>query len=152
MYINRIRTQKELSAVSGIDNGTISRWKNGKIGPNDDSLRKLSEVLGCSFEWLKYGKGELEVRSNKILASIQPGDSGKKRRLIEAGKKITQKDNSLRILVEWMDDYFGNDPDQILPFIFDLARQYPSFSEFLEKKGNGGGVDIRSQAKVSNSD
>jgi len=140
MYLKRLRTQKELSAATGIDNGTISRWKKKKIDPNDDSLRKLSEVLGCSFEWLKYGKGEIEAESKteavskKVLATIEPGNKGKKRRLLEAGKQITQKDNSLRMLIEWMDDYFGNDPDQILPFIFDLARQYPTFSEFLEKK------------------
>ena len=58
LFVRKINTQKELSLLTGIDNGTISRWKNEKITPSDGSLLRLSDILECNFEYLKTGQGQ----------------------------------------------------------------------------------------------
>lgn len=61
MFERRIGTQKKLAEITGIDNGTISRWKRDKVTPQAESLKKLSDALGCSVEYLKEGNGPAAV-------------------------------------------------------------------------------------------
>lgn len=61
MAEKNIKNQTQLAAETGIDNGTISRWKRGLISPTDSSLQTLSARLDCDFNYLKYG-----VRADEI--------------------------------------------------------------------------------------
>lgn len=37
---------------------SMSRWENGEVFPNDDTLGKLAGYYGVSRAWLRYGEGE----------------------------------------------------------------------------------------------
>jgi transcriptional regulator with XRE-family HTH domain len=67
MHKRQIWTQVQLSKITGIDNGTISRWKNEKITPRDDTILKLSKALECDAEYLKTGK--LNAQKNMATAN-----------------------------------------------------------------------------------
>lgn len=43
---------------SGISSASYSHWNTGKYKPTDGKLRSAAEVLGVSFEYLRYGKQE----------------------------------------------------------------------------------------------
>lgn len=51
--------QRELAALLGRSEGQVSRWLNGKVLPDFDSLRQISEALDVSGHWLLTGDGEL---------------------------------------------------------------------------------------------
>lgn len=63
----RIETLIELERVStnafarkvGIDPGNLGKMLAGKQNVTDSTLRKIADAVGCSFEWLKYGEGEM---------------------------------------------------------------------------------------------
>lgn len=54
-------TQAELSAISGIEKATISRWKKltGNQLPGKRSLERIVLASGCTIEWLREGKGPM---------------------------------------------------------------------------------------------
>lgn len=51
--------QSKLAKKTGIDIGTISRWKVRGSIPHNDSLEKIVTATGCSFDWLRDNKGEM---------------------------------------------------------------------------------------------
>lgn len=65
--VYRIETVLELDGSSttsfarraGIDPGNLAKMLAGKQTITDGTLRKLSDAYGVSFEWLKYGEGEM---------------------------------------------------------------------------------------------
>lgn len=65
--IERIETFLELDGsstnsfakVAGIDPGNMAKMLAGKQKITDNTLRKISQEHGISFEWLKYGEGEM---------------------------------------------------------------------------------------------
>lgn len=46
--------QVELSARSGISQGTISRYTDGIITPSSYKLRRIADVLGCDMDELMF--------------------------------------------------------------------------------------------------
>lgn len=52
MTLERHMSQMELSALSGISQGTISKYMNGSQIPTAPSIVNLSYALGCSIEEL----------------------------------------------------------------------------------------------------
>lgn len=48
--INRNITQKELSRITGIDQGNISKIENAEYNPSLKLLKKLARGLGCRLE------------------------------------------------------------------------------------------------------
>ena len=46
--------QAELSARSGISQGTISRYTDGLITPSSYKLRRIADVLGCDMDELMF--------------------------------------------------------------------------------------------------
>lgn len=65
--IERIETFLEFDGSStnsfakfaGIDPGNLAKMLAGKQKITDNTLRKISNSHGVSFEWLKYGEGEM---------------------------------------------------------------------------------------------
>ncbi len=45
-------TLRELEKQTGISNGTLSRWENGKVLPNIDFCVKLADFYGISLDEL----------------------------------------------------------------------------------------------------
>lgn len=125
--------QNEFARKANMAQGTLRPYLFG-AEPTRPQLISLAKAANRSISWLATGKEENE---GKVVATIEPGQPEKKALLREAGKRITETDPSLRVLVEWMEEYFGEDPDQIPSFFLDMVKNWPSFDEFLEKKGFG---------------
>lgn len=128
------------------DSGTVSRWWHGDIVPGPKNMRELADYFGCDVKWLATDEKEA---NGKVLATIEPGDKKKKQELRDVKPRITQTDRSLREVVEWMDEYFGEDPDQILGFVAYMIEHWPSFKKRLQKKGTGQDISITPQEKLS---
>lgn len=66
-------SQHELGDKLGISNKAISKWENGKSKPQVDMLRKLSCILGASFEeMLDIISQESEKKITKIVITGGP--------------------------------------------------------------------------------
>ena len=69
----RIEALIELECVStnafarkvGVDAGNLGKMLAGKQNITDSTLRKIVDATGCSFEWLKYGEGEMFINDSK---------------------------------------------------------------------------------------
>lgn len=72
--------QSRLAEKTGIDIGTISRWKKKNINPQDGSIHKIVAATGCSLDWLQYGTGTPfpQKKDGNVVASIEPSPSKKK--------------------------------------------------------------------------
>lgn len=137
--------QGPLARLAGISQQNVGRYLSGSE-PRRKHLVALAKAGNCSISWLATGQDE---GASKLVATIEPGQPEKKAMLREAGKRIIDTDPSLRMVVEWMDEYFQGDPDQIPGFVWTMAKDWPSFAEFLEKKGFGRGRQDRPLEKKS---
>ena len=52
--------QSELSQILGLSQAHISNIEGNKDNPSDKILHSISTEFNINFEWLKYGKGEIE--------------------------------------------------------------------------------------------
>jgi hypothetical protein len=77
--IERIEILIELECISsnafalkvGVDPRNLSRMLADKQTITDRTLRKIVDAIGCTFEWLKYGEGEMfPAGSPKNAATI----------------------------------------------------------------------------------
>lgn len=48
--------QKDLADIIGATNSQISNWESGKVTPSIDVLKKLSEVLDVTIDYLVKGE------------------------------------------------------------------------------------------------
>lgn len=58
-------TQKDLAGAIGVSSWTVSVWENGVHTPGDKKmpiLKMAAKVLGCSPDWLLYGKTGRGIR------------------------------------------------------------------------------------------
>lgn len=85
-------TQADLSAASGVSQGAISRYLNGKAAPKADELLRISQVLKTSMEYLLTGQGpspapplesgslrELKAETHKLLRQLEAVEETAKR-------------------------------------------------------------------------
>ncbi len=71
--ISRIESFLEIDCSStnsfakraGLDPGNLTKMLAGKQKITDNTLRKISNAYGVSFEWLKYGEGDM--MNNDVL-------------------------------------------------------------------------------------
>ena len=76
-------TQKELAQALGISRATVSKYEAGLRTPNMDMIMKLSDVLGCTTDYL-LGRTTLE---DKFLGAFHAADQSEQ----EAVWKILEK-------------------------------------------------------------
>lgn len=57
----------------GVDPGNMRKMLAGKQTITDKTLRKISEACGVSFEWLKYGEGEMLTVESEPKISYTEG-------------------------------------------------------------------------------
>lgn len=50
--------------IAGLDPGNLTKMLAGKQKITDNTLRKISNAHDISFEWLKYGEGEMYVAND----------------------------------------------------------------------------------------
>lgn len=53
--------QVEFALKIGSSDSTISNWETGKTTPSRGTLRRIAEICGVSFAWLRDGEGEMLV-------------------------------------------------------------------------------------------
>lgn len=150
---------KELSGFAdyiGEERTKVYGWvRNGNIADTGAILAKFPKI---NRKWLTGTEENIYIDAvdngwqQKTKATIEPGNEKQRSKISLQSKRPTQTDPCLMEVVQWMDEYFTQYPHQTPAFSREMAEQWDSFRQFLEKKGNGGGVDARSQAKVSNSD
>ncbi len=58
------RTQKDIAIAAGVKQQLVSRWENGEVLPDAESLILLSKALNKSIDWLLTGK---EPEVTKII-------------------------------------------------------------------------------------
>lgn len=54
-------SQADLAEVSGVAAAQISRYEAGRNKPRSEIVAKLAKALAVRFDWLAYGKGEIEL-------------------------------------------------------------------------------------------
>lgn len=91
--IERIETLIELDGLStnafarkvGTDPANLGKMLADKQSITDKTLRKIVDAMGCTFEWLKYGEGDMfsnppqtnsaTINSNNENSNINDGDT-----------------------------------------------------------------------------
>lgn len=76
--LDRIETFLEIDGSSansfagqiGVDPGNMRKMLAGKQTITDRTLRKISDTFQLSFEWLKYGEGEMYNNTNSLAPEI----------------------------------------------------------------------------------
>ena len=53
-------TQKELASVIAVNKNSIQRWESGEM-PSGNALIALSELFGCTLDWLLKGRAAYTV-------------------------------------------------------------------------------------------
>ena len=65
-------TQKEISDILGVEPGTISKYENGTIEPNIESLKKLAETFNITVdELLKNDNERFDISKIDILSVLK---------------------------------------------------------------------------------
>lgn len=82
-------TQLEVAEKLGIAQAQYARWENGGRNPKDETVEKLSEIFGVSFDYLK-GRDD---GPEEIIEMLKENNITQK-----------QKQDVLKIL----SDYFGS--------------------------------------------
>lgn len=80
--LDRIETFLEIDGSSansfagqiGVDPGNMRKMLAGKQTITDRTLRKISDTFQLSFEWLKYGEGEMYNNTNSPAPEISYTD------------------------------------------------------------------------------
>jgi transcriptional regulator with XRE-family HTH domain len=117
----------------GVNEASIRNYLKGTSEPTLGNLIKIATACGVSVGWLAAGEGE-PVRENGIIAAtIEPGDYGKKARLVAALKLAERRSPDLQRLIAWMDSEEEKNPDFAWLLSRQLEKSNPSFAEFLDE-------------------
>lgn len=126
----RIETLIELDCTStnafahkiGVDPRNLGKMLSGNQSITDRTLRKIVGTIGCAFEWLKYGEGEMfpnggkqspaTINShnentsindsdtiNRLLAQLEEKDA-QIARLLGIIEQMREKDKQIQALLE----------------------------------------------------
>lgn len=126
------KSQEEFAIECGFSEGTLRnvlKKKNITL----ENIQKIADKYKKQMWW--FFTEEPQSEEQKIAATISPGNERQKKRIVEQSKRPTISQSHLRLLVEWMDEYYCENEAQSLIFFKDIEKKYPSFKHFLEKKG-----------------
>lgn len=65
---SRSLKQKDLAAILGVDNATISRIENGLRDPTPEMLENLTAFFGVSIDELRFGRPSPSVTKDRFSA------------------------------------------------------------------------------------
>lgn len=98
MYDKKI-SQADIVGKTGTNKSTMSLWFNGHVKPNSKSIRMLAEFIGCEYEWLSSGEGEMFGRDMSLIgkqAADYDADKENKLTSINESELIEQTKDVLR--------------------------------------------------------
>lgn len=93
-------TQNDLAKIMDVKAATISAWEVGRNEPSIEMLKKLSKVLGVSFDYLtgtmdESGEEPLSMNQKLVAYSIDPDISDEERQaiieMVQAAKKFRRR-------------------------------------------------------------
>lgn len=126
-----ITSDKELGDKLGVSSQSVTNAR--KKVPFDWVVRCYADT-GISFDTILIGEERVGEQPGEVSATIGPGSSESRVKLIEAGKKATARNVHLRQIIEWMDEVFGQNEEQALFFYEDIKERYSSFFDFMKRK------------------
>lgn len=91
------RSQESLADELGTTRDAIKTYELGNVVPNDVFLKLMAVKLGINEEWLRYGTGEMHVRTEKdVLTALseQYHLDGSQRAVVEAFLSLTDEQRS----------------------------------------------------------
>lgn len=69
---DRHLTQCQLAEILGVTQPTLSDIERGRIGASTKIIKRLSDKLGISIDWILHGKSGLDIDSNDIDSPNYP--------------------------------------------------------------------------------
>jgi len=67
-------SQSQFAHKLGVSKDLISKYEQGRRSVPDKTLRLISKTFGVSYEWLKYGKGEMWAEKEEEIPPDAPLD------------------------------------------------------------------------------
>lgn len=104
---NKGITSYQLSADTGVSEGTLSRILSGKTQKlRESTLKKLADYFKISEDWLRIGSGEMSHKPEKKASEEEFGELKK---LIAANETLAEANKILAENYTRLMDYFKNE-------------------------------------------
>ena len=105
-------SQAEFARKLGVSRSLISEYLSGRKRIPDKTLRLISHTFGVSYEWLKYGKGEMWEKGGEEVPVW----------LREFMKKASDKDvRIVQALIEMLEEVPEEEKDLLFMMLKKLA-------------------------------
>lgn len=78
---------REVARLADIPQGIVSRTERSEKGVASETLKRLSDVFGCSIDWLYLGRGGSPTKT-EVLANV--AKAARRSPRIPAAKKRTR--------------------------------------------------------------
>lgn len=89
-------TQTEFGDRIGIAQNTIAAYEAGRREPQEVTLKAICDKFGISYEWLKYGKGEMIAKVDddilKLINQILSTEDETTRQVFRAFANFDERD------------------------------------------------------------
>lgn len=94
-YLIKIKKMSDAKFMRETGTNNIGKMRSGKLAVTEGSISKICQSLGVSYDWLKYGIGDMNGASGTLLA-FDPDKLGDKIR--EAMKSpLTDEEESFAV-------------------------------------------------------
>lgn len=104
---NKGITSYQLSADTGVSEGTLSRILSGKTQKlRESTLKKLADYFKINEEWLRTGSGEM---SHKLEKKASEEEFAELKKLIAANETLAEANKILAENYTRLMDYFKNE-------------------------------------------
>lgn len=95
-YLIKIKKMSDAKFMRETGTNNIGKMRSGKLAVTEGTISKICQSLGVSYDWLKYGLGNMNGASGTLLA-FDPDKLGDKIR--EAMKRpLTKEEESIAMM------------------------------------------------------
>ena len=131
MTINGI-TEVEVAVQTLIDPATFGHWVSGELQADLAEIAVLADYFGCDEHWLETGDGDPYRSAGKV-----EGRAGFAEPDVESAiGAVPLSDKALQEIAEWISEQQdGINYGEVVKSL--LARDYPEFREWLQKRCRG---------------
>lgn len=67
-------TKNAFACKIGVDTGNFNKMLKGKQRITEGTLKKIADAIGCSFEWLEHGEGEMFTATDAPKSPLAKDD------------------------------------------------------------------------------
>lgn len=89
-------TQVEFGEKIGIKGNTVTNYEADRREPQEVTLKAICDKFGVSYEWLKYGKGEMVAKVDddilKLINQILSAEDENARQVFKAFANFDESD------------------------------------------------------------